>query len=220
MCTRCKFGGRQGCDSSLRRCPGLWVCGLNAVLLSTLSLSRLSERERESLLTKGSNELRSRLSGFLYRLDLTCMPKIENRTLRGPRTARTHRGEARCPRNANRTLYRTYSIWRLSRGRGGSPPARRASSRYAQTRVGLERFISHTHTHILCVRSYLRGNPPRAEGRAHACSVESARGRMHMHLGHVSFDVPAVRSRYLKACACCTCRRVRAAQAHAASPYR
>ena len=163
MCTRCKFGGRQGCDSSLRRCPGLWVCGLNAVLLSTLSLSRLSERERESLLTKGSNELRSRLSGFLYRLDLTCMPKIENRTLRGPRTART----GGSPRNANRTLYRTYSIWRLSRGRGGSPPARRASSRYAQTRVGLERFISHTHTHILCVRSYLRGNPPRAPRAEH-----------------------------------------------------
>ena len=165
MCTRCKFGGRQGCDSSLRRCPGLWVCGLNAVLLSTLSLSRLSERERESLLTKGSNELRSRLSGFLYRLDLTCMPKIENRTLRGPRTARTARKPAEREPNCD-ALYRTYSIWRLSRGRGGSPPARRASSRYAQTRVGLERFISHTHTHTYSVYALIfaairRG--PRAE---------------------------------------------------------
>ena len=46
----------------------------------------------------------------------------------------------------------------------------------------LEFYQSHTHTYS--VRSYLRGNPPRAEGRAHTCSVESARGRTHMHLGH------------------------------------
>ena len=178
MCTRCKFGGRQGCDSSLRRCPGLWVCGLNAVLLlSTLSLSRLSERERESLLTKGSNELRSRLSGFLYRLDLTCMPKIENRTLRGPRTARTAAGS---PRNAKPNFIPylfdlAFEPWprRLA---PGPPRVEQVCTDESWTRAFYQ---SHTHTHTLCT---LLSSRQSAEGRGQSTRLQRReRQRSHAH---------------------------------------
>ena len=179
MCTRCKFGGRQGCDSSLRRCPGLWVCGLNAVLLSTLSLSRLSERERESLLTKGSNELRSRLSGFLYRLDLTCMPKIENRTLRGPRTARTA-GKTKPAERANRTFIPylfdlAFEPWprRLA---PGPPRVEQVCTDESWTRAFYQ---SHTHTHTLCT---LLSSRQSAEGRGQSTRLQRReRQRSHAH---------------------------------------
>ena len=180
MCTRCKFGGRQGCDSSLRRCPGLWVCGLNAVLLlSTLSLSRLSERERESLLTKGSNELRSRLSGFLYRLDLTCMPKIENRTLYADRARHGPRGS---PRNANRTLYHIPYLFDLAfepwprRLAPGPPRVEQVCTDESWTRAFYQ---SHTHTHTLCT---LLSSRQSAEGRGQSTRLQRReRQRSHAH---------------------------------------